>query len=301
MHVDGLDRFRTAWAGHRILERLADGGTNAVAWVAADDRDGCALAVRVGARGVIVDEVHAHEPRADRAVRLRGVVEHALDASRQRTHRPAVPHPDADAVLAAWFATRYASVWQPWVEHAAAVVVGGGERTEQAEALRRALCPATSEHALRRLRQINEMLCGEIRGNEAVLRRESLVVLRKIARLRPLVAEPHVTRSLQRAARLLAADPALATEAGLATTQVADLIEVAAAEVEAAVRPVKRRGRPEAGAWRSRRSQALGRVAERRGQTAAEKLQVLALLAGALDTTLHAVYDALEDRERTSA
>lgn len=303
VHIEGVDRFRADWAGHRVIARLAARDVTTVGWIAAGDRDGVDLARRSGAVGLFAPCGHDEHVAVDRVPEVRAVVRRALrgDAAPAVYACPNRLARETDADLRRWFSSRYATPWQSWIEAAVAVIVGGGERTEQAEALRQSLSPPTSDHALRRLRQITEALCGEIRGNEVVLRDEALVVLRRVARVRPIEAQPFVIRSMQRAAHLLSDDDTLAIEAGLTPDEVEELIEVATVELDASMRPVRRRGRPEAGAWRVRRDLALGRVAERRGSTAAEKLHELEGLRLRIDATLAAVFDALDDRERTSA
>lgn len=294
VHLRGLDRFCGGWGGDRLIARLnASGAEPVVAWVAEDDVDGRALAGSVGASGLVSGGLLA---------KVRGTAattqwfEHSAAAAGPDTL--SARHPRAEAQMAAWFQARYGGAWEPWIEHAAALLVGGGERTEQAEVLRRVLMPSTTDHARRRIRQVTETLCGEIRGNEALARLEALVVLGRIARLRPIEAAPLTARSLQRVAGLLSADPTLASEAGIAPHEVADLREVAAEELTVGLGGGRRRGRPQSGAWRVRREVALGRVAERRGGRAVEKIAALDELRRVIERVVDAVYDTVEDRDR---
>jgi hypothetical protein len=298
VHVRGVDRFHGGWGGHRLVARIARRGhVPAIAWVAADDIDGHELAMTVGAAGLLTYG-NALGLQASSAVPERlcapGMPRDAQLGSHDRART------GEDPILTEWFLRRYGRPWEPWIEHASALIIGGGERTGQAEILRKVLSPSTTDHARRRLRQVNETLCGEIRGNEAVLRREALVVLTRIGRLRPIVASPLVARSLQRAAALLRSDPSLRLEGAIDAPDVADLLEVAAEELTVGIGGGSRRGRPEAGTWRVRREQALGRVAERRGKTAAEKIAALEALREVVDRVVNAVHDTIEDRDRES-
>lgn len=269
VHLEGVDRFRDGWAGHRLIERLVRGGNaEVVAWVAADDRDGAAFAAMQGARVVT-------GPPRDRAF---------LGAGRSGER------------LAAWFRRRHHAPWEDWMEQACAALASAADRRVQARYCGQAweVAPGAAQ---RRLRSLRAILCEETREHPGLERRLAIEVLRAIARERLIQAEPIVVRSVHVAARALRTSSDLASQLALTSIEASDVRDVADAETELMERVSNSSGRPTVDAWQLRRSQAVGRVASARSADRQASERERARILEHLERTLLTIHDAIEDGE----
>lgn len=267
VHLEGVDRFRDGWPGHRILARLQalGPGQRVAAWVDPRDVDAIALAGRLGVEVVVRGGATA----ADRG----GV-----------------------GNFHAWWAGRYPdAAWVDWSEHALAALAGGASLREQGSRFGVALPPEAEQAAVSRLRRVTELLGGEVRDDAVFLRNEAIRVLRRLTWARPLVAEPYVARSLRLTVARLGAEPTLADEAGLSCADVGHLTAIAGCAAhlrgEKAVK-----GRPAAGAWLRHRQDAILDRAKASGHTGIELARHRDALEALVASALDAVHDVLSDR-----
>ncbi len=268
IHVEGVDRFRDGWAGHRLVERLVrSGDAEVLAWVAADDLDGHALAEWLGARVVV-----------GAPGRL-----------------PATAHGRAGEPVSAWFRRRHHAPWQDWMVEASAALASAADRATQAEHCRTAWGFDKPQAAHRRLRHLRAILCEETREHPGLEQRLAVELLRAVASHGPIDAEPIIVRSVHVAARTLRAHPELGAAIGLSAQEVDDVIAVADAEAALVERVSNGSGRPSADAWRLRREQAVGRVASARNADKAKSEADRARILEHLERSLLTVHDAIED------
>jgi hypothetical protein len=280
VRVSVLDRLTGGWPGERYLHRVTSqpDGPRAIAWIDADDRDALAVAA---AAGVPV-------------LRTKVGPELALAVQIDAAAAPPAPTPAEVAEFEAWFAATYPGAqWAPDVEHVLAVLVSGGAAKERAAWLGLALNTEGSRATMARLRTVSEWLVGEIRDDDLAVRAEAMIVLRRLARIRPLAADIMHSRSLSRAVALLDAAPGIVDAAGLDDSTVALLRGV---RDHLPCARTGRRGRLPAGAWRRHRILALTTLAcarEERGPArAALRDDYERRLANALDDLYAALYSA---------
>lgn len=295
VHVEGIDRFRRGWGGHRALERLSNSGVPALAWVSSQDRDGRALAERLGLHALTV-ATFANDPRAEFADEIRAAVV-AVVKGLEPTHQSGF---DSDAFrdFERWFEARYASKWMDWMEPILTGWLGGAPSADQAEALEDRWGHGIARRRMRDVRRLVSGDAGVLTGADTD--QEAVTILRRLSEVRPIESDPIVYRSLYQASRLLASDPSIATEARLSDSDVRLLARVAAVEAQAdqSQRPIA--GRP-AGNWAmNRRRWAIGRVAHEQGRltNASSADADLRSLTREIDALVEAVYDVLADRDR---
>ncbi|MDQ8043090.1 MAG: hypothetical protein AAGC46_00370 [Solirubrobacteraceae bacterium] len=311
VHVAGIDRFVRGWSGERLATRVrSEAGHTCVAWVPHGDLDGAAAARAVGLTVVDLDAVRDAPAEVARILRVAtSVVPSPPDPGGApgsgEVHGQ--PHSLADTLegedFVRWFRARYDRRWEPAMEHLAVALLGGGCQADQADRLCAEHVFENPRTATRRLRSMAECLSGEIRGDDALVRDEAAVVVRRLGRACSLTARPFVARSLALTVRRLAADPTLAAEAGLVAADV-DVLTRVSDGAERVVLPARRGcgaprpGRPPAGIWKLRRDLAIGRIAGAPGGDRVGKLGRQRALDALVARALEAVDDVLLDRER---